>query len=201
VILVVGSKGNMGQRYSRILDYLGKPNIGVDVDTSSNVIDELYDACQGVIIASPTALHIEHLLRFSKLNKPVICEKPFTKDISKLRNICEVYKRKSITMIYQYSELVHRDQEGSSHYDYFRHGGDSLPWDCIQILGLARGPVYLREKSPIWDCVINNQVLSIQNMDKAYIKNIERWLSGQSMSTQEIIDIHSRVVEYEKSGS
>lgn len=196
MILIVGHKGSMGTRYARILDYLGKSWCGIDIDTPDDAANDIASSCDGIIIATPTALHYRHLLKYVATNKPVFCEKPFTKNLTEMKNICEVYDGKSITMAYQYSELVRGGNFGDSGYNYYKHGNDGLVWDCIQIIGLANSIVTLSESSPIWTCKINGQIISIADMDMAYVKNIKRWLSGESMGAQKIYDIHQKVVEF-----
>jgi hypothetical protein len=100
-------------------------------------------------------------------------------------------------MVFQYSELVKPESRGPSWYNYFKTGGDGLIWDCIQIIALSRTPPKIEARSPIWDCTINGQQLSLGDMDMAYVKNVKRWLDGDYMSAERIYDAHVKTSQYE----
>lgn len=199
MILIVGSKGNMGSRYGAILNHLGVSWQGADIETGAAGTEVLAKQADGIIIASPTGLHYEHLRTFASLKKPIFCEKPFTKNMNEMGEICELYEGQSLTMALQYSELLEQGFRGESFYNYFKHGVDGLVWDCIQIIGLAKGECALREDSPIWRCRINGQTLSQGHMDEAYVKNVQRWLGGNRHDPSYLYDLHQKTSEYEDS--
>jgi hypothetical protein len=94
----------------------------------------------------------------------------------------------------QYAELIQAG-DGPSHYNYFRHGNDGILWDCMQIIGLANGPVEIKEDSPIWDCVINGNRLNLSDMDGAYVSFIRSWLNGNlRQNFIEVVEIHRKVL-------
>lgn len=200
MILVVGARGNMGKRYSKILDYLNVSWLGVDREHSIDEIQFLAESSRGVIIASPTDMHFDHLMTLSKSRTPVLCEKPFTKDQNELREIVNAYNtsKTPISMVCQYQYLVSPGSVGPTSYNYFKHGGDGIYWDCIQIIGLAKGEVKIQETSPIWRCTINGQIMNISDMDMAYVKMIETWLAGQNMPLERIYEFHQKTREFEK---
>jgi len=201
MILIVGANGGMGSRYRAILNSLNVEWLGVDADITLLSIKEIAKKSSGIIIATPTDTHYEFLKLFSTLKKPVFCEKPLSRSLSDLNDILQMYEGHGLTMAYQYSELLNPDSVGASVYNYFKHGSDGMAWDCIQIIGLAKGAVTLQGISPIWDCQINGQQLLIHEMDMAYIKNIMRWLKGETMDLHYLYDIHKKVAEYENSKS
>lgn len=199
MILLVGYKGNMGQRYGKILDFHGVKWEGVDIGDTYLTQMKLAEKASGVLIASPTPAHINHLHRFAHMGKPVLCEKPFTKDLAALREILELYNktRTPLSMVFQYDELVPEGTKGPSWYNYFRTGKDGLIWDCIQIIALAKQPPKLAAMSPVWDCTINGFRLSLGDMDDAYVKNVKRWLDGDYMKLTRIYDAHLKTAQFE----
>ena len=198
MILVVGYKGNMGQRYTAILTHLNILWSGVDVDDSETTMLRLASESEGVIIASPTTAHAKHLKALAKVGVPVLCEKPFAKNLVELRSILAMYEDR-LSMVFQYSELAPPPHwAGPSSYNYYKHGGDGPVWDCIQIIGLARGEVEIKESSPLWECTINGRRLNIADMDGAYITNVKRWLAGDYMKLETIYDVHAKTARFEE---
>ena len=133
--------------------------------------------------------------------KPILCEKPITTNIEQLSEVikeCQAAKS-DLRVVYQYKKAYIDDfNHGPTHYNFYRHGGDGLQWDCIQIIGLARGLVTLREDSPIWDCVINGQRLNIGDMDRAYVSYVADWLHNPELcvGVNDILAIHKKVKEF-----
>lgn len=198
-VLIVGADGNMGRRYSAILDYLHTPWIGVDKHHSSHHVMECAMRSEGIVIATPSSHHVIDIKKFLPLKKPILCEKPISKDLHELTHLMEEIRTSGtpFRMIYQYSMLANHSGSGlPSSYNYYKHGGDGLAWDCIQILGLARGGVTLQEKSPLWSCMINGKSLDIGQMDSAYIEYMELWLKKPRQSLREILEIHQKVHLY-----
>lgn len=196
-ILIVGADGNMGKRYARILDYLGKSWTGVDVGTSPEEIEARGKEAHGYILATPTDTHLELIEKYSLSGKPILCEKPISKDLARMRTLfADLRKRQTdLTMVMQYSWLTRSRSIGWSYYNYFKHGNDGLVWDCIQIIGLARGRIDLEDDSPVWRCRINGHSLKIADMDAAYIRFIQDWLGSPSQSLDEIMEIHEKTNE------
>lgn len=197
MILIVGANGNMGQRYSKILNFLGEPWIGVDKkDKISN-----YDLkkIKKVIIASPTDCHMEHLIEFEKF--PILCEKPITTKMIDFE-LLEKRKLTHFKMVEQYKFLVDPMAFGVTKYSYFKHGNDGIYWDCIQPIGLAKGDVYLSEESPVWHCIINGKSIDLRKMDEAYIHNVKAWLRGDSFLSgyEQIKKMHLKTKSFLKTG-
>lgn len=189
--LLLGARGNMGSRYAAIFRYCGVDFVPVDVGDS--YYDQHYD---GVLIATPTACHVEHIRKFADSGLPILCEKPITKNLVELDEVikdCEKHGT-MLQMVSQYDELV-THSSGPTVYDYFKHGGDGLYWDTMNIIYHARGSVEIREQSPIWRCVINGQRLSIADMDMAYIKMIAKWLCGPRSDLERIWQTHVKAWE------
>lgn len=201
MILVVGHLGNMGRRYRAILDYLGERWLGADVadpEFSMTRMLDYADSSDGVIIASPSKTHLQMAYLLATAGRPILCEKPITNDLDALSRLLGTIgdSHAHLDMVYQYKELDH-EGDGETVYDYYKHGGDGLYWDCIQLIGLARGPITLRETSPVWTCKLNGRVLSIAEMDWAYIRMIKNWLANPGQDLDEIYRIHEKVHQME----
>lgn len=129
---------------------------------------------------------------------PILSEKPLGSDYAEVESLlqdCEEAGTK-LRMVNQYAELVPEGAFGDTRYDYFRHGSDGLALDCISILALAKGPVVLAEHSPVWICTINGHTLSLADMDRAYVRMIQNWLSGHHEDIAYIRKAHQKVEEY-----
>ncbi len=101
-------------------------------------------------------------------------------------------------MTYQYSLIASKDTIGKSFYNYFRHGNDGLAWDCLQIIGLARGAISLEECSPVWSCVINGRRVPLAAMDAAYIGYVQSWFKNPHQDMGLLQAIHEKTDAYEK---
>jgi len=173
MIHVVGYKGNMGQRYCSILEYLNVKYIGTDVE------DDAYPCNpKGRIIATPTDTHYSILKEFREYKGPILCEKPITKNKEELEEIKSWNLNLSIVNQYVYLYRGCSDSYGPTNYNYFKSGTDGLIWDCISIISLSNRRVLLKNESPVWSCEINGYEINIEEMDCAYIKMIDAWLDG-----------------------
>jgi hypothetical protein len=202
MIALIGSEGSMGLRYQAILKHLKQPHFCFDKIKQPDEKKMLQDIsqCDRVIIATPTHTHADYLRALLPMRKPILCEKPITKDldeITELHSWC-AENNYSYNMVMQYKELdITTEPERVSGYNYFRHGSDGLAWDCIQIIGLAKGPVVLGEDMPIWMCSVNGRYLNIKDMDQAYVHHVQKWLNGTlNQSMDEILNMHTKVHEY-----
>lgn len=206
MILILGSDGSMGKRYQAILNFLKKPFFCrdiklVDAPQYDVPFSKLKEIISGIIIATPTETHADLIRDFLPFKKPILCEKPILKDLTELRSLFKEIESSKIRfhMMYQYKSLVPKYSEGESVYDYFRHGSDGLLWDCLQIIGLAKGKIKLRERSPIWECKINGHRIPFQFMDRAYIIAVESWINGHSQDLKELLTVHEKVARFENS--
>lgn len=199
-ILVVGAKGNMGKRYKAILKFIGKDFVEIDQEHNRHYAMECARRSEGIIIATPTATHADVIRQYIPAGRPILCEKPVTKNIPELKSLMDEIKSSTsvFRMIYQYQMLIDRNRIGKCLYNYFKHGDDGLIWDCMQIIGLSRSEPELKETSPIWTCIINGKALSLHDMDAAYIYNIQHWLKNPHQDPGEIIAVHEKTAEMAK---
>jgi hypothetical protein len=174
--LIVGARGGMGRRYTAILRKLGIEPLMMDL---GDMVPKGYDS---VIIATPTAMHAQHVLNFLPSNVPILCEKPLSTSLKQVNAICSVVDQKGakLDMVNQYRYCAGEDSTFTdlTSYDYFNTGRDGLFWDCISIIALANDHALIKNESPIWSCVINGKQLRLSGMDWAYLKMIELWLAG-----------------------
>ena len=201
MIALIGSEGSMGKRYQAILRHLQFPFLVYDTCFMSldNILAQA-KRCDRIIIATPTDTHVRYLRELLPSGKPILCEKPITKNLDEIEALHEWCNENGYTynMVMQYKEYGLNLSSGRlSEYNYFRHGNDGLVWDCMQIIALARGPIILGEDSPEWRCVLNGRKLSIEFMDKAYVYMIAKWMrGGLDQPMAEILEIHRKVAHY-----
>ena len=200
-ILIIGANGSMGVRYQSILRYLEQDYKCADKNHSLMLINKMVEDSDGVIIATPTESHADYIKMACAHKRPILCEKPVTRDVAKLKaTLAHVREsRTPFQMMYQYKELVSSQLTDWSYYNYFRHGNDGLVWDCLQIIGLARGEVTLEDTSPIWRCSINGKALDSKFMDGAYVNYVRKWLRNPTGDLGEIVAVHEKVLDYERS--
>jgi hypothetical protein len=193
-IVIFGSNGSMGKRYQTILNYLNIHH--VDIDVSTDMYQD-YKKIDGIIIATPTDTHLEFIKIFSDLKVPILCEKPLSTDFKEIEQIkALVDQGLNLTMMNQYKLLDDPSSEGPSFYNYFRHGNDGLYWDCMQIIGLARGSIQIHESSPVWTCMLNGKALSLSDMDWAYVQYVQDWIQNPGQDFNEILLAHQKTISY-----
>jgi hypothetical protein len=196
MIAVYGACGSMGTRYCAILKWLSKPYMALDINSSESELRRARAVATGFIVATPTDTHLDMICSLAPLKKPILCEKPLSKnldEIEKMRGL--VSDGLNLTMTMQYREL-NQGSGGTSYYNYFRHGSDGINWDCLQIIGLARGMVELAEDSPVWRCKLNGLWLELSDMDDAYVEFVRRWLRRPGDDINRLIDIHHKVAGF-----
>lgn len=141
-----------------------------------------------------------------KCGIPILCEKPVSKDLSEVRQLCAGFALHGtrVQLVSQYEHCLgssgptYEDVPDESHWDYFRSGPDGLPWDCLQIIGLSNTTPSLGNKSPVWRCRINGEDLSLADMDQAYVKMIEQWIEEPRNDISRILDWHEKAAAWQK---
>lgn len=195
---VIGGRGNMGQRYCRILNWLNHDAIPVDIADPFPGSD----AIDGFIIATPTESHIRDILTCCPTGLPVLCEKPLALSAADARSIVKMARDNTwlLQMVNQYEQMITQADDGPTYYDYFKTGPHGVAWDCINILGLAKGSVWLNNNSPVWTCAINGVDLDISDMDSAYIRMVTQWIKTpfRPGHLDYIEKAHKKAEEYEK---
>lgn len=181
-VLLVGALGNMGRRYTAILNALGHNVVPIDENegfSCENSGDTL--GATHAIVATPTDTHVgavRDVERYTDVAH-ILCEKPICKKVGTLE--CLFKEFPNLYSVNQYAHLAEAPQfmfrtGYDSRYNYYNSGKDGLAWDCFQIFALANGPVTVSNTSPIWNCVINGIWIDQRNMDMAYVRMIEDFL-------------------------
>lgn len=193
-ILILGGNGNMGKRYQTIFSYLKHPYLVSDLGDKE--LESKIESSEGVLITTPTHCHIDHISLVAQYKKPILCEKPITKDVERLEIIEKL--NVPIQMVMQYQHFDRRFLEGYTTYNYYKSGTDGLLWDCINLIGLARGSIKLENTSPVWSCQINGRTIGFKYMDLAYIQEIQAWLKEPRSDFSRIYSFHKKVKRLEE---
>lgn len=189
--LLIGSEGSMGTRYKAILAHLNEEFECVDIAKFAKRQLKEFDR---FIIATPTTTHYKWYCELEDFQKPILMEKPMSKDLEEVKRMAN--GRAPITMMMQYRFLLDPTSIGPSWYSYFRHGADGLVWDCFQIIALSSSPPDLDESSPVWTCSINGKSLSLDEMDLAYVKAVKAFLNNEMIAPHLLIKWHEKVKEF-----
>jgi len=190
-IAIVGARGNMGQRYASICRYLEIPWLGFDIDNIDTIYD-FKDVLKTVLIASSTESHMQLIEDLKGLDRPMLVEKPITKDPQELERFLAL--KLPVKMVNQYAFLYDDSSSGETYYNYWNSGKDGI-FDYINIIGLAESPPRLMKTSPLWKCQINGKVLSLADMDHAYCDMIWNWVKNPKPDLAYIEKAHRRVHE------
>jgi len=193
--LIIGSEGSMGRRYQAILKWLGAPFQCYDTKIEPDYRAHPSYGFSNFIIASPTSSHLHWIERLDQYAKPILCEKPLSRSLDEVERILACTS--PISMMMQYKYLCADAPGGGSSYNYFRHGGDGMVWDCLQIIALAEGNIVLNENSPAWNCFINGKEIDLRKMDWAYIDAVKDFLSGKYLQRSVMLDWHHKVKKFE----
>jgi hypothetical protein len=200
-VVVVGALGNMGRRYCAILKYLDVPYYAIDVKKLYfDPID--WNKVYGIIMATPTATHLYDIASYVSYGKPILCEKPITKNLDLLSEFIMDHPEMELRMINQYEYLIDpankKYSEDLSYYSYYNSGNDGDSWDCINIIGMSNMPVTINKDSPVWNCCINGHVLDRAKVDWSYVENIKDWLCGHTSNLSYIVKAHRKAFDHAK---
>jgi hypothetical protein len=194
LVYILGYNGNMASRYKAILNFLGVAHVGHDKNEPFH-----YQAHEAThfIVCTPTERHLADISACLSFQKPILCEKPLTKELSALLDVNDVWRsdRHLISMVNQYAEIAGTAQDEPSYYNYFKTGGDGLYWDCLNVLGLAKDGCIVNNTSPEWQCTINGKQLGIEMMDQAYIDMIDRWIANPISNWEYALHAHTKVAK------
>jgi hypothetical protein len=205
--LVIGGRGNMGRRYCSILEYLKQPYKVLDLDNMEQY-PELASICHKFIIATPTDTHLEYIEQLLPFDCPILCEKPLSKDPRKLKEVLEPYEDPKLSMVvnygyafnlsvddtYRYFEKENGHRTHVTSYDYYNSGNDGLIWDCIQLVNLADGPISLKNKSPVWEVMINGVPIKREVIDMSYVLMVSDFVTGHLLQDKNpLIELHMDV--------
>ena len=208
MLCIIGAGGNMGRRYSAICQL---EKIAFTPIDKNDPLPRNGDHTH-FLITTPTDTHLKILdsLVANNINRmSILIEKPLVNSLCLAELIAALKKARrlghSVYMVNQYAYYSHgiADSEGPTYYDYYNSGKDGIFWDCIQLLYLARNGVpFLKNKSPIWHCMINGVKLDRELIDLCYLKMLKDFITdgdtyGRHWYERDIIKAHKSVIEYE----
>ena len=146
-ITIIGAEGSMGRRYSAIVKYLGHKFRAIELD------DQIPEKCDRVIIATPTVTHhhiVTECIR-SGANH-ILVEKPLFQDLNEYDFKPEFPCDIRMVCNYAFIDATYSVFEPPTYYDNY-YAGKEEPWsNFIQLAGLARGSLVVKEDSPLWKC-------------------------------------------------
>jgi hypothetical protein len=217
-ILVIGSKGNMGRRYTAILKYLGHEVIGLDLDNFQAIFHyeknditcpnsyeaSLKTTINRAIIATPIDKHYEWCVWCINNKIPFLCEKPISKDIDEIKNLMAFSENAGVdgrmvcnwAFIHSYETLL--PGENGITLDYYNTGNDGF-WDLIQPVYLGK-KFTLRKKSPAYICTTNGHIVNQYNFDWSYVNMIKKWLenSKEIWSLPQALEATKKLIAWAK---
>jgi hypothetical protein len=176
-VAVFGSNGSMGKRYMAILKFLKIKAVPIEIgDTwDSTTFDR-------AIVAIPTDDHFDLLTELLPLNKPILCEKPLSKDLKEIKILENLDKYGWIRVVSNWNFLpqvlfIHNEVE----YDHYNTGKDGLFWDCCQLLMIARdSKCEIKNTSPVFKATINNLSVSLDDIAMSYVTMVQRWMVNKN---------------------
>lgn len=199
-VFIFGNQGNMGRRYASVLRYLGHEVFGCEAGDSMAAWNRDYLESDAIIIATDTPNHMPILNFLVPEGKPVLCEKPFSTEIEKVKEFVEWAEQAEmkISMVSQYDYLLPiHPSHGDTVYDFYRSGKDGIAWDCINIIWHAQGRIFLKNESPVWKCKINGYTINAGQIDYSYVETIETWLKdAYEPQYERILNSHKKVLDY-----
>lgn len=193
-ILIIGGNGNMGRRYSCCLTHLKKDYIISEAGDKKRY--NKINKADHIIITTPTDRHIDDISDIIEIRGKretfILCEKPISKDIKKIRKIYNLLKNNKYIKLYMVNNYYHipiinRDMRITrknnvyeindvTKYNYFLSGSDGLYYDCIQLIHLAKYNIKLSNDSPFYLCMINGYTLERMDVDISYVDMLEDFL-------------------------
>ena len=204
----------MGRRYQAILKAIDEPFHCVDV---KRPVSDLawFEKADRFIVATPTETHYKIVKSLIPYGKPILCEKPFSKNLNEVKDMVESCAADGVPldMMFQYALALHIAtlatggfaNSNNSHYSYFRTGNDGREWDCMQVIALHKDrdkPLYVGNTSPIWFCQLNGYVLTYPWIEAAYVSFVDVWkhphldLRYPGYKREMIIPAHEAVLRY-----
>lgn len=181
IVLVVGHLGSMGKRYCAILRYLKEDVITADIG------DPWWEwEFDRVIIATPTDHHYNDINLARVKGKPILCEKPISKDRAELEYLCSVPDldirmvsnwKYAINLALTRAQKVAIEGEMEIEYSYYDSGKDGFFWDCIQLIHLAGQFKYDRTR-PAFEAKVNGLDVTLEHIHASYVLMVSEWLHG-----------------------
>lgn len=172
-VLIIGSGGSMGKRYCAISKFFGFETIPVDV---GDAIPVDFDR---IIIATPTPNHLEQLRRYIPFNKPVLCEKPVSKELKECEEAVKLDVNKIVRVVCNWKftpPVLHYNHSNRIFYNFYNTGKDGLKFDLCQLIYLSKGTCRINNLSPTFQCTINDQIVTLHDIERSYLTMFHHWV-------------------------
>jgi hypothetical protein len=172
-LLIIGSKGNMGSRYSDMARNMGVEVLGVDIgDSYGTVHPDL------IIIATPTSSHFDMCLEVQRLwpKVPYLCEKPIaTVNVCRLQELTGYMVNNWAFSTGKYIEPHSVEVD----YDCSNTGNDGKQWDCIQLFHICKGIPKIATKSSEFLCTIDRMFITRDMIWESYKLMLQHFIKGR----------------------
>lgn len=191
-ILLIGGMGSIGSRYREILRQLGIAFEILDTDGRDPHFDvEKYletSKFDKVIICTPTHTHEEYVDMLLDLKKPLLCEKPVSKNTDVTLQLANKasYLNVPAFVVNNYA-FIERERPlkecfpRTLSYQYYNTGRDGLLWDCCQLVYLAfkeRAELRLDRKGAIWKFHLGDFEVPYRWVEESYYQMIIAFADG-----------------------
>ena len=108
--------GSIGKIHNSILRKLGYETLIFDITNEKSKIkfsslEKIVKNCEAIIISSPSFTHFTYLKYFSKKNKHVFIEKPFSHEVNETNKILKNYKKNKNIIAVNYNLRVRKSVE------------------------------------------------------------------------------------------
>jgi hypothetical protein len=176
-IMILGCKGSMGRRYSRILTRLGVKNVRkFDIEYEQTLDTQGVDR---VIIATPTQTHYRFVKFFGDKGLPMLCEKPMVTSSLEAEALRKGLQNVDFRVVCNWAYVFNQKLLPASNKVYYANetsGKDGLVWDCIQLLYLCSDFDITMKTGVPWDIKINGKEVTPEMIEDSYFRMIADWL-------------------------
>jgi hypothetical protein len=185
-ILIIGSNGSTGKRYSKILSENGNEIIPYDIEEFKKDLGLEIPSCDKAIIACPTKIHYHLYFRTKTWNynlKPndILIEKPVS---DKIENITGTYVIKPIeckmvcNWAFVFPDEILYPGTSTVYYNYLNTGKEGYWFDTCQLHILSNGRGQITNDSPQFNAKINDRTITKKMIEKSYERMICSWLNN-----------------------
>lgn len=199
-VLLIGGLGSIGKRYAAILR-----NLKVNFDTYDITVrfEPKFENYDSFIVATPTDTHLDYLKKLKSFGRPILCEKPISKNVDDIPTDLDAY----VVCNYLYVvRMLNLPSPFKIFYDYYNTGKDGMHWDCCQLIYLDP-QAKLRTNSHRWNLNVNDNWIKYRNLEEAYYRMIsdfvfdkrgQLWtMTDAKRMSQAVVDRIRRDSEYE----
>lgn len=219
-ILILGSLGSMGKRYTAIVKWLGHTPVCYDAAMGKFSVS-LYKGIDHAIVATPTDTHYEWCNSLINMGIPTLCEKPVSKNIDEIKALITWAKERNtdVRMVCNWAFTVKKTFEeffagttpmwkpnsNTIRYNNYHTGKDGLYWDAIQLVYLSKSKrhLHLYTESPTLSALFNDQYsIGLDDIASSYIEMIMEWLHPNPKSRlwdlNDALKATNKVISYMK---